>query len=40
MNRAVFDKLAKLFRNAHAIAKNNRPFSDYVQVDGNNYMTN
>ena len=30
MNRAVFDKLDKLFRNAHAIAKNNRPFSDYV----------
>ena len=30
MNRAVVDKLDKLFRNAHAIAKNNRPFSDYV----------
>ena len=30
MNRAVFDNLDKLFRNAHAIAKNNRPFSDYV----------
>ena len=30
MNRAIFDKLDKLFRNAHAIAKNNRPFSDYV----------
>ena len=30
MNRAAFDKLDKLFRNAHAIAKNNRPFSDYV----------
>ena len=27
---AVFDKLDKLFRNAHAIATNNRPFSDYV----------
>ena len=30
MNRAVFDKLDTLFRNAHAIAKNNRPFSNYV----------
>ena len=30
MNQAVFDKLDKLFRNAHAIANNNRPFSDYV----------
>ena len=30
MNRAAFDKLDKLFRNAYAIAKNNRPFSDYV----------
>ena len=30
MNRAVFNKVDKLFRNAHSIAKNNRPFSDYV----------
>ena len=29
MNEAAFDKYTKLFRNAHAIAKHNRPFSDF-----------
>ena len=28
LNVAVFEKLEKIFRNAHAIAKNNRPYSD------------
>ena len=29
MNQAVFHKLNKLFRNAHAIAKHARPFTDF-----------
>ena len=29
LNAAAFDKLEILFRNAHAITKNNRPFSDF-----------
>ena len=30
LNSAVINKLDKLFRTAHAVAKHNRPFSDYV----------
>ncbi len=30
LSKSAFDKLDKLFRTAHAIAKNSRPFSDFV----------
>jgi len=30
LNKAVFDRLSHLFRNAHAIAFNSRPFKDFV----------
>ncbi|VDH95135.1 Hypothetical predicted protein [Mytilus galloprovincialis] len=32
MNRAAFTKMTFLFRNAHYIAKSNRPYSDFVQL--------
>ena len=32
MNSAAFNKIAILFRNAHYIAKSNRPYSDYVTL--------
>ncbi len=30
LNRATFDRLSILFRNAHAIAMNSRPFRDFI----------
>ena len=30
LNKDILEKLEKMFRNCHAIAMNNRPFSDYV----------
>lgn len=32
LNKSVFDKLEKLFRNSHAIAKASRPLSDFTQI--------
>lgn len=32
LNKSVFDKLEKLFRNSHAIAKASRPPSDFTWI--------
>ena len=32
MNKATFNKLDKLFRCAHAVAKNSRPFTDFISI--------
>ena len=33
MNKVTFDKLDKLFRCAHAVAKNSRPFTDFKWIN-------
>ena len=30
LGKAIFDKICKLFRNAHAIARHSRPYTDFV----------